>query len=154
MQNAQGSVPVVYRPHPFMADRIMETMAEGLTVAEIVERMPELPLDFAEFGMVVISGDPVPREMWRYVRPKPDRPDRPIIVNLVVNLQVGGSSGGVWRTVAAVAIVVAAAVISAGALGPAGFGLLGPAFAAGQTGAVLLSAGVAHGGGLARGALA
>lgn len=148
------TVPLAFRPHPFADEVRCYRCAAGLSLAEMVAALPELPAGFAARGIVCINGVAVPRAMWPRVRPKPDHPARPVAVTLHVPLAGGEAGKSALRTVAAIAVFVAAAAVSLGALGPAGLGLFGPSFAAGGIGATVAGAAIALGGTLALAALA
>lgn len=136
---------VAYSQAPF-SDRVkIFGTAPGASIAEILADMPQLPPGFVEFGTVRINDVDVPRAMWARVRPKPDQVDRPVIMTL----HVAPGHSQILRTIATVAVLVAAVVVSAGFAAP----LLGASFAAGTIGASLLGAGIAIGGSLAIAAL-
>lgn len=121
---------------------------EGRTVAEIVRAAPGVPDWFWLTGEVRINGHRILRDRWGVVRPKLSRPDRPIIITLHPVYHGGGggsSTKNIVTTVAAIALVAGATLVSGGLLGPAGFGILGASFAAGGLGANLLAAGLGLG---------
>src|SRR5262249_10621107 len=138
-----GELPVYFQERPFTARPRVFQVAQGRTIAEIVDAVPELPTWFRRDGIVCVNGQAVPRELWRRVRP---RAGTEIVVTL--HLPLAGSK--VLTTVLAAAVLVAAVVVSAGALAP----ILGPTFAAGTIGAQLAAAGLAVGGSLLVAALA
>jgi hypothetical protein len=112
---ALREVPVIWAERPF-ADVQVRRVACGATVAEIVASQPDLPQGFDAIGIVAIDGVEVPREFWHLVRPRPDHRNagRPIVVQLGIRLSGGGSGGGgksTLRTVAVVALLVAAVAI-------------------------------------------
>jgi hypothetical protein len=117
-----------------------------MNIEEIVNSIEHKPIGFEEIGEVMVGDSHVPRNMWRYVRPKP---------GTVVQLCVALSNSPTLRIVAAIAIVVAAAVA-----GPLGAGYLAGAglFASGSTAffaaSAAISATVAIGGTLLLNALA
>lgn len=123
---------------------------EGRTVHEIVRAAPGVPDWFWLTGEVRINGHRVPREQWRFIRPKLSRPDRPIIITLHPVYHGGGGGGStkqIVTTVAAIALIAGATLVSGGLLGPAaagtiGTGLFGSAFLAGGIGANLVAAGL------------
>lgn len=146
-----GPVPVLWRDHPFSARLRRYAAVEGQSIADIVAACArDLPQSFVNSGVVTINGEPVPRAMWRHVRPRA-RSDRAVIVSLHI-LQGGGGGGGksTLMTVASIAILLAATLASAGTLAP----ILGAAFAGGTLGASLLGAGISIIGSLALRALA
>lgn len=149
-----SGVPVIWREHAFAPRAEVEMLPTGLSIAEIVARSRCLPAGFAERGVVLINDVVIPRESWGRVRPKVAKAgDRPIIVNLCVPLQGGGSTGAVLRTAAAVAIAVAAIFVTGGGaaplIGALGFTGFGASLATG-----VLAAGIGIGGALALNAFA
>lgn len=146
---------VTYAAAPFGADVRRLALPPGLTIAEMVARAPGLPRDFAATGTVCVDGVPVPRAHWSRVRVRATQPRAPI-VTLHRPLHGGGRGGGgdgggknVGATVAMIALVVVAAMVTAG---QAGF-ILGPAFAAGTIGAQLAGTAILVAGSLAIAAL-
>lgn len=137
----------LYRPLPFVGEVQRYAIEPGWSLAEIAAAVPELPADFAEIGSICINGNPVPAEWWTRVRPRSDA--RECIVTLHAPLQ----DSSTLRTVASIAVLIAAVAVSGGALGPAGLGLFGAAFAAGGTGALIGGAAVSVVGSLAIAAL-
>lgn len=142
-------MPVAWKGTPFSADVHRDIRPEGMSLLEIVRSL-DVPPYFETHGVVCINAEPVPRSMWAHVRPRPSRAE--VIVTLHVPLR-GSNAGSVLKIIAAVAIIAIAAAISGGALGPAGFAILGSAFASGGYGAIALGAAVSIGGALAIGAL-
>lgn len=140
----------------------------GRTVAEIVASAPGLPDWFWHSGEVRINGHVLARGAWHITKPKLSTSLRPIIITLHASYQGGGGDRGggrgggsknVFATVAAIALVAGAALVSGGLLGPAaagtiGTGLFGASFAAGGTGAVLAAAGLSLGATLLLGTIA
>lgn len=123
-------------------------VATGCTIAEMLADRDDLPPGFDEHGTVRINDIDVPREMWSVVRPKADRPDRPVVVTLHCSLR-----GGKWlKTALTIAVLVAAVAVSAGALAPLG-ATLGIGLGAGSVGAAVAGAAIAIGGSLAIAAL-
>ena len=131
-------VPVAWRDAPFSGMVHRAALPEGVSIAEIVDLIPDLPLHFATAGVVCINGQQVPRNRWRYVRPRVDKRE------VVVTLHVAPGNSKTLQLVASVAILVAAVAVSQGALAP----LLGTTFAAGSTAAALAGAAVSVAGGL------
>lgn len=142
-------VRVAWQDRPFASEVKVYGAAAGQSIAEILADMPDLPPFFLEHGSIRINDEEVPRAHWGRVRPRPDTRERPVIMTL----HVAPGSSGTLRTIASIAVLVAAVAISAGALGPAGLGLLGSSFASGGIGAAVLGAGVAIAGSLAISAL-
>lgn len=147
-------VPIAWSDSPFGAfgGRVFRGHGPaGGTIAEIVASVPALPDSFAARGAVCINGDPVPRSLWRYVRPKPANEFAPVVVTLHMPLRGGGGAGGgsagrknTFALIASIALLAATVAISGGLLAP----FLGSAFAAGHLGATLLATGVSLAGSL------
>lgn len=149
------TVSVAHRPDPWSVKRAAHVMPDGLTLAEIVARYPEpLPEDFAEFGVVLVNGEYIPREWWGRVRPRVT--DAPVVVSLHGMPRGGGGGGGgnrnkqIAQILGTVALVAATAWIGGGALAP----FLGAGFAAGTFGAAAASAAIGVAGSLALRAMA
>jgi hypothetical protein len=138
-------VRVAYREQLFTGEVKVFGCAPGLSIAQMLAEMPAVPPLFQDYGSVRINDVPIPREMWDRVRPKADSDDHPVIVTL----HVSPGNSGTLRTIAAVAVLAAAVIVSAGALAP----VFGAAFAAGGIGAITLSAGISLAGALAISAL-
>ncbi len=163
---ARGTVPVVWRRQPFVGAaqcRTLDPSPRLPTLAEIVGGIAEseLPRGFAECGEVRISDAAgsaiIPRGLWHLVRPR-YRPGREIVVSLHMPLRGGGPSGGssgksTSLEIAGIAVLLAAAAVSGGALGT----LLGTGaggwFASGTVSAAIAGAAVGVGGALAIAAL-
>jgi hypothetical protein len=153
-----SEIPVVWRQRPFVGPvhkRTIDAAAAIPTIAEIVAGIPlnELPRGFAEIGEVQINGEIVPPGLWHLVRPR-WRPDRDTVVSLHIPLggsprggssSSGSSSGGGGKqtltSVAEIALLLAAVVISQG-----GLSFLGPSFLAGGSGAIVASTAISVGG--------
>ena len=134
----EGLVRVSACPHPFSMARVDLSVEAGATLAEIFARaQPDAVL--RRHAHVFVGDHYIPRENWHRVRPKPGT-----TVSIRVVPSGGGGGGGKnpLRTILMIAVLAAATAVSAGALGPGGLALLGPAFASGATGAVALSVGV------------
>ena len=142
-------IPVHARFDPFEAITTSYQVEQGRTITEIVSAAPNVPDWFWISGTVRINGHVIPRELWTRVRPKCSVIQRPIVVTIhgAVLSGGGGSTKNIVTTVAAIALIAGATLVSGGVLGPAaaggiGTGLLGPAFAAGGIGANLAAAGL------------
>jgi hypothetical protein len=146
---------VTWSRSPFSADGITINAPVGTTLAGLVDLFDCLPhARFMEVGTVYLGGSAIDRTFWRLVRPKSGAE---VVLRLVPGGGGRGGGGGaknILSTVASLAVVLSAAAISGGALGPAGLGLFGASFAAGGTGASITGAGVALAGALALSALA
>lgn len=140
-------VPVAWRDGPFSGAVHRAVRPEGVSIAEIVESITSLPPQFKTAGVVCINGEPIPRHLWRYVRPRVGKRE------VVVTLHLAPGNGKTLELVATIAVLVAAIAVSAGALGPAGLGLAGSYLAAGSTSAALAAGAVSVAGALAIGAL-
>lgn len=126
-------VRVGFTDHPFGQVKVYGC-TPGASIAEMIAEMPHLPPGFAEFGQVRINDVEVPRDHWARVRPKADTDVHPVIVTL----HVPPGSSGTWRTVAQIAVLVAAIAVTVLVPGPLG---------------QILGAGIALGGSLAIAAL-
>lgn len=138
-------VAIAWQERPF-GTPFTAAMPEGLSIADIVACVPNLPVGFLLHGHVRVNGDLVPGEMWTRVRPKARET---VAVTLHMPLYGGGGDSGKIATIAAIAILVVAVAITAGALAP----VLGAAFEAGALGAQLAAGAVSLGGALLIGAL-
>lgn len=83
------------------------------TIGEILATTPDVPVWFADACEARVNGELVPRALWHMVRPRLD-PVVPIAVTFSVPLQ-----GGSLRTIASIAVLLAAAAVSGGTLLPA-----------------------------------
>lgn len=142
------TIPVRWRELPYVGAPQRYAAPAGSSIAEILEHTPDLPVGFERMGDVRVNGVVVPREQWRWVRPRV-RPGREVVVTLHMPLHGGGGLKNIFRIVATIALIVTAAAISGGALG----GVLGPLFAAGSIGASVAAAAVTIGGSLVIAAL-
>ena len=137
------------------------------SIAQILDAQDDLPQGFRESCVARVIDEIVPREMWRYVRPKPCciRDGKVIDVVVVFSLPLGNSGGGGAGlgggghakknpvvTVAAIAVLLVGAAVSAGALGALAPGLA-PLLGAGTFGAHVAGALIGLGGALAIAAL-
>ena len=146
-----ATVPALYRD-PFTLGSPHEFgFRPGLSLAEMVARVQFLPPGFAATGQIRINAEMVPRESWPLVRPKATRDDRPIIVTFHAAIRAGGEDDGKsgLALVATLAITIAAVAVSGGTLAP----VLGAAFLAQGTGAILGAAAISIIGGLVISAL-
>ncbi len=134
-------VNVVWKDAPFAQGVHREVFPEGLSLAEIVEGIPDLPRRFWRDGIVMVGDDIVPRFMWRHVRPKVQSG---VTVDVSLHLPMaGGGRKSTWSTLATIAILALAMVVSGGS-----FGLLGPGFASGTWAAKIAAAAITIGGAL------
>ena len=146
---------VAWQRDPLRLDDLwIETVQPGQSIADIIAMAPGLPTRFQRWGEVriVVRGEEweVPREMWRHVRP---RTDRPVTIVMVLPFARGGSGGSQGKQIGALVAAVALTVVTAGIGSGAAAGILGAAFAAGTFGAAALAAGVGIAGSLAINAL-
>lgn len=143
-------VDVLWRPHGFVEPRRVRRPA-GLSLHQIAESIPHLPRDVHGRGvMFVTDGESeikVARELWPFTKPKAG-----MHVFIDVPLQ-GGGQGGLLASVAMIAVLVAAAAVSGGALAALAPGVLpglgGSFLAAGTLGAKIAAGAIALGGMLA-----
>jgi hypothetical protein len=109
-------------------------MPAGLTVTEILERVPNLPKHFSEYGQVVINDEILPKFLWSKV----PKEGAQVVLSIRLQGNVGKGLKNVLAIVAQIALIAAASLISGGALAP----ILGASFAAGTVGASLAAAGI------------
>jgi len=104
-------VLTVYR-ESFADVPVSLSLPQGLTVAEMVARMPTAN-DFADRGTVTINGNVILPNVWHVVRPKPET-----VVTMHLPAAGGGDEGGkaVFAFVASLALTVAAGWIVGGGL--------------------------------------
>lgn len=129
----------IYRPPFHTTEPRVTHLPDGLTLAEMVQRM-DLPPDFARSGAVALNGHEVPRGAWHIMRPKAG------YVTFHAPIMGGGDDGG--KNPLAVLGALALTVLSGGAAG----GLFGAGgrfaltsgglFAAGSTSALFLAGGI------------
>lgn len=128
----------VYRESFSLAPPRVVHMPEGLTLAQMMSRMPSLPEDFADRGVICINGSPVSRDCWPLVRPRV-----PAVTEVTFHHAPGngGEDGGksVLALVASIALTVATGWIAGGGIASR-FGTT--LFAANSVSALALSAGV------------
>lgn len=128
----------VYRP-PFGASHPrVQHMPQGLTIAELVERM-SLPSVFAQHGEVRVGGVAVPRGAWHLVKPKPEAGGLINAVTFHAPIMGGDDDGG--KNPLAIVAALALTVLSAGAAGGY-FATAGGLFAAQSTSALFLAGGI------------
>lgn len=120
-------VPVTYRDIPLVGIPRQWSAPIGSSILDIVENVPELPVYFVECGFVCVNGEEVPREWWRYVRPREHS-----VVTLHIRLERGGA-GKILASVAAIAVILIAAIAAPAIVAAAG---LTGALAAGATAAI------------------
>lgn len=126
---------------PFGLTPVVRHLPEGETLARMVARMPDLPEDFGERGVVCINGTPVGRPLWGMIRPKPGAVTE---ITMHYPPMGGGGDGGknVLAIVASIAFMVAGGWIAGGGLISSGLVAPGGLFAAGSVSAYALAAGV------------
>lgn len=146
-------LPVIFRPSPFKLETKQYHAVPGQSIADILNDIPDLPVEVWTHGVVQVGGIEVPRDYWKRVKPKPGTRH---LIHVGVRLSDGGEGGkNIFSTIAAIAIVVAVTAISGGILGPAGaLSISSSLFASGSVSAALLAAGVSVVGALALSALA
>jgi hypothetical protein len=138
----EQAVHVLARKSPFRSDVARLVAPPGLSIAELADQALADPIarNLAQATLVGPDGSewPVPRERWHVVRPRPG------IELLLVMVPRGGSFRGIVRIALTIAIVVAAAALTA-AGGPLGgislFGISG-------LGSTLIGAGITIAGSL------
>jgi hypothetical protein len=156
MKHERGPMTAVaWAPNPFGTydgNVFRAIRPAGMTIAEILATIPNLPANFAEAGTVCLNGEPIERRYWARVKP---RQDGPLPVSVTLHMPLRGGGQGVKSAiaiVAAIAVIAAASFISGGALAiPAfqAFGAgVGSLFLAGNIGAIAASAAVTLAGSL------
>lgn len=143
---------LVLRDSPFaVADKWFHLLEPNKTVLDLLKSVKGVPAAVFTHGQAQVGGVPIPRDWWSRVRVKADSQ-----LFVAVVPKGGNRSGGkdIIATIGTLALIAGAAFISGGALGPAGFGLLGSSFAAGGFGAQALALGFTVVGSLALNALA
>ena len=136
MRGDDTRILAVYR-EPFGLAPVVRKLEAGTSLAAMAARMPDLPGDFAETGVICINGHPAPRALWDAIKPKPHT-----VTEITFHAPPrggGGGSGGKnpLAIIAAIAITVATGFIAGGFFETAS-GL----FAAGSVSAMALAAGV------------
>lgn len=128
----------VYR-RPFGAEPRVQRFREGLTFAEIVERM-DLPRSFVDQGgTVCMNGHPVPHGAWHLVKPKAVTAGVANAITFHAPIRGGGDSGG--KNPLAILGGLALAVLSGGAASGL-FATAGGLFVKGSTSALFLAGGI------------
>ena len=127
---------------PFGFGKEVYYLKEGKSLQEISMMVPHLPDDFYEVGIICINNVPVPRNMWKSVKPKASNSKThvPVQIDFRVPVYGGGGDGGknVFALVASFALLAATGAAIGGFFQTAG-GL----FAAGSTSAYALGFGFA-----------
>lgn len=140
------TILAVYR-EPFSFAPEVRRLPVGATLAEMRRRMPGLPEEFDQRGVICINGTPVPSAVWGLVRPKPEA-----VTEITFHFppRGGGGEGGknIFAIIASIALTVATGFIAGGGLMTSG-GL----FTAGSASALMLAAGVSLAGSLLLSAL-
>ncbi len=155
LQHPLNGVSLAWRERPFSGACHHQVIEPGKTIAEIVALVPpyRLQSDFKTRGIVCINGEVVPREMWRFVRPRAGTAARPIAVTLHYPLASSGRSGGSRKnplsTILSIGLLVGTFWVAGGGLGFISSEFLG----AGTLGARIAAAGLAIAGSLAVNAL-
>ncbi|MBA5776297.1 hypothetical protein H2509_04140 [Stappia sp. F7233] len=143
----QSHVVTIWREPFQLGSPRLDLWPQGLSVSEIVSRAGCLPADFHARGVVAVDGEPVPRHMWAYVRPKAGRVNGvPVHVTFHMPLQGGGGGGGGGKRIFAIVAAIALTLITAG-ISTLGIPAIG--IAAGSLGAKLLATAVGIAGSLA-----
>lgn len=128
----------VYRA-PFEVTPQVAWLPDGLTLAELAQRMPGLPADFAARGVICVNGRAVARRAWDMIRPKARHNGVAVEVTFHAPPQ-GGEDGG--KSVLALVASIALTAFTGGIAGGSMAGWLGQSFAAKTFGAYALATGV------------
>lgn len=139
MYTPNDKVLAIYKSPFVLGSPLVEQWEPGITISEIVDRMPGVPKNFKEFGEVRINGHVVDPKYWNRIKPAKDSKDHEVAVTLHTYLQGGKENNkSVFALIAAIALSYVTAGIAAGSAA----GWLGPAFKAGTLGAKLLAGAV------------
>lgn len=143
------SVLGVYREFGSLDAPHWRMVPDGLTIAAMARRMPELPADFDTRGVVCINGHVVPRAVWGMVKPKPFVAGVRTEVTFHAPPMGGGDDGGksILAIVAGIALTALTGFVAGGGLA-AKFGFSAKLLGAGTIGAQLAAAGVSLAGSL------
>lgn len=140
------SVLAVYR-EPFGFEPIVARLPEGLSLHDLAARMPGLPDDFGQRGVICINGHRTPRDLWAAIRPKATANGVPVEVTFHAPPAGGGEDTGkqILALVASIALLAVTSGIAASGvkfLGIAGKSTMAYALAAGVSfvGSLALSA--------------
>lgn len=125
----------VYR-QPFTVEPQVSRFPDGLSLAEIVQRM-DLPAVVKAQGTVCINGHPVPRGAWHLIRPKAVTGG--VANAITVHAPIMGGDDG--KNPLAIIAGLALTILSGGAAGGL-FATSGGLFAAGSTSALFLAGGI------------
>jgi hypothetical protein len=134
-------ISIAWRDRPFDGAFHHCTAATGPSIHDIVMPLRDLPAGFAEIGVARLNGDEIPRDLWARVRPKPG-------TSITLHTPIGdpGRGGGSGKNtialVATIAVLLTAAAVSGGALGPQGLAIAGGLFAGGSVSAAVAGAGI------------
>lgn len=128
----------VYRPPFGQIEPRVTRFPDGLSLAEIVERM-DLPAVVKTQGTVCINGHPVPRGAWHLVRPKAVTGGVQNAITVHAPILGGGGDGG--KNPLAILGGLALTILSGGAAGGL-FATAGGLFTAGSTSALFLAGGI------------
>lgn len=109
----------------------------GLSLAEMVTAMPDLPADFMSHGAICVNGREAPRALWSSIRPKPRAVTEVAFFHAP---EGGGDEGGKnpLALIASVALLAATGWVAGGGLAAR----FGAGFAAGTVGANLATVGL------------
>lgn len=145
-------VPTIYRDPFSLGSPVVSNMPPGISITEMIGRMPQLPARFEITGDVRINGHAVPRALWGLVKPKATREAQPVVLTFHAPIRGGGGDGGKSGValIASIGLLVAATAVSGGILGPTGSLTIGGGlFAAGSTSALLAATAISVVGSLA-----
>src|SRR3989304_4927067 len=102
-----ASIPIVWRPMPMAGRPHVHHLPAGLSLAEMVAAVPDLPADFRATAVICLDGEQVPRELWPRLRVRPDARRAPVIT---LHRALRGGAGG--KGALAIVATIAAAVIA------------------------------------------
>lgn len=127
----------------------VELWRNGMSVADIVAAMKDLPPDFERVGVVELGDVIIPRDKWTRVYPKPHSPENNCVLRFMMPVHGGDDNGkGILAIVATLGLALITGGIAAGWLATSSGW-----FTAGSLSARLLSFGVSLLGSMVIGAL-
>jgi hypothetical protein len=142
---------IAWREAPFgkIHYAAIESAERMPTIFELVSTLRNLPLGFMEAGEVELNGNVVSRKYWKQIRPKAGGLGETCLT-LHMPIGDGGGAGSAKKNtvalVATIAVLLATAAVSGGALGPAGLAIAGSALAGGSASAAIAASAIGTGG--------
>jgi len=119
MNNTQ--VQIYAAPLPFSNKQLAFVADYGNTLAEMVDKVIPVKYQNADVAAIVmINGEPIAKEFWGSIKPKPSA-----LINIRIVPTGGGGGGGKKNPIAtllSIAVLIAAPFLANAILGPAQFG--------------------------------